>query len=79
MKKLLADKLAGGTTPPQPAASPTKRKKRPAGSKKPSKRGGPVPIPVEFGSNETRDDQLLRRAFTLRDDAPAVESYLDNG
>ena len=63
----------------QPAEPRTKRKKRPPGTKKPSKRGGAVPIPVEFGSNETRDDQLLRRAFALRDDAQAVASYLDNG
>lgn len=79
MKKLLADKLAGGTPIQQFSEPRTKRKKRPSGSKKPSKRGGAVPVPVEFGSNETRDDQLLKRAFTLRDDAQAVASYLDNG
>jgi hypothetical protein len=88
MKEMLAQKLAAGTPlkpadglagEPSSSTKQRKKKKRAAGSRKPSTRGGAVPAPTEFGSNETRDDQMLRKAFILRDDAETVGSYLDSG
>ena len=59
MLKQFADKQAkgGGAAPPSKSSSKKRKKKfsgRPSGSPKPAQRGGQVPPPTEFGSNETQ-------------------------
>lgn len=83
LKQFMADKQANdGTAPPSKSSGRKKNRHtfsdRPKGSPKPAQRGGQVPVPTEFGSNETRDDQMLRTAFNLRDDVGQVEYILDN-